>query len=188
MINPSVVVTKWAGGWPCLIVDNFFEPSFLRSALAQMKIGEYQRVADDQFGVQFQALGSAALARSLMSSEFRSFLKTHTGQDWRFDRTSWIQLRKTTSASVPLPRHTDQLPGQQAVALFYLNQAWTPENGGELCLHSSNESSEADACLIAPLMNRLVFFESNHLTWHSVRPVIKGERLNVGWEMTRRPQ
>lgn len=181
MINPNARAQRLTSPWPCLIVDDLLEPAFLAAALRDLRIGAYESVAGDPFGVQFQALGSAALARFFMGREFRGFVSKRTGAEWRFDPTSWIQLRRTTAASMPLPRHTDRLPGRQAVALFYLNAEWTPARGGELCLHAGPAGD--DEVRIAPLLNRLVFFESNELSWHSVRPVRAGERLNVGWEM-----
>lgn len=180
MINPARREHHIRNPWPCLIVDDFLAPGFFETEMTNLRIGEYQRVANDPYGVEFQALGSIGLARFFMGAEFREFVSVKTAQTWVFDPTSWIQLRRTTPASVPLPPHTDQLPGRQAVALFYLNLRWTPADGGELVLM---DGECGDELAVAPRANRLVFFESNDQTWHRVQPVRGGERLNVGWEM-----
>ncbi|MBX3017624.1 MAG: 2OG-Fe(II) oxygenase [Bdellovibrionaceae bacterium] len=184
MINPAAEIQMRRAPWTCLIVDDFLDAAFLGEALQALRIGEFEQAPDDRLGVRFQALGSLPLARFFMGREFREFVSARTQTPWKFDATSWIQLRQMTSASTPLPRHTDRLPGRQAVALFYLNEAWPTANGGELCLHAGETG--ADEVRIAPKLNRLVFFESNERTWHSVRPVRAGTRLNVSWEMSAR--
>lgn len=182
MLNPSARIELRTYPWRHLVIDDLLSADFLSSALQSMPVREFENVSGDPFGVSFQALGSMDLARVFMGPEFRHLVSSVTGTTWRFDRTSWIQLRRMGPDSVPLPRHTDRLPGRQAVALFYLNPDWSTDAGGELCLHSSKTGP--DELRLSPVMNRLVFFESTDETWHSVRPVLRGERLNIGWEMT----
>jgi len=177
---------EFSGGWPCLIVDQLLEAKFLKEALAELRIGEYQTLQEDEHQVQFQALTSMKLARFFLSTEFRLFLKSHTGSEWQFDPTSWIQLRRMTPKSPALPRHTDRQTGNQAVCLFYLNENWSPGQGSELCLHRSFVEADTEAFVLEPQLNRLVFFEANQDAWHSVRPLNFGERLSVICEWRRK--
>lgn len=57
--------------------------------------------------------------------------------------------------------------------LYYLNPAWQPGDGGELELWDKRVQS---AVGVEPRFNRLVLMETHRTSWHSVAPIIRGER------------
>lgn len=75
-------------------------------------------------------------------------------------------------------RHLDQFsndPGRRYTMIFYLNEHWRPEDGGQLVIFLDDRELE-----VLPLGGRLVFFESS-LIEHEVRPANR-ERMSVtGW-------
>lgn len=79
-------------------------------------------------------------------------------------------------------RHRDTFQAQKGRVLsviYYLNQDWIPENGGNLIIYTQENSFEIPIT-IAPLAGRLVCFESEKLD-HEVTEAFK-ERFSVtGW-------
>ena len=79
-------------------------------------------------------------------------------------------------------RHRDTFQAQKGRVLsviFYLNQNWIPENGGNLIIYIPENRSEK-AITINPIAGRLVCFESEKLD-HEVTETF-AERLSVtGW-------
>src|SRR5690606_18682797 len=75
-------------------------------------------------------------------------------------------------------RHLDQFsndPGRKFTMIFYLNENWLPEDGGQLVIFLNGRELE-----VQPLAGRLVFFESSVIE-HEVRPANR-ERMSVtGW-------
>src|SRR5690606_37028765 len=64
-------------------------------------------------------------------------------------------------------RHLDQFsndPGRKFTMIFYLNENWLPEDGGQLVIFLNGQELE-----VQPLAGRLVFFESSVIE-HEVRP------------------
>lgn len=63
--------------------------------------------------------------------------------------------------------------------VFYLNEAWSAEEGGSLCLYP--EGLEGTQVEIPPLAGRLALFRSRDL-WHEVRAPLKRARWALsGW-------
>lgn len=60
--------------------------------------------------------------------------------------------------------------------LYYLNPDWRPGDGGELELWDDRVES---AVTIQPRFNRLVLMETHRTSWHSVAPILSGERRCV---------
>lgn len=84
-------------------------------------------------------------------------------------------------------RHLDtfQNDGRRKLSMVcYLNnENWTPENGGELSIYTTNKGKEEEL-KIYPLPGRMVIFESQELE-HEVKTV-KVPRLSItGWLKTR---
>lgn len=84
-------------------------------------------------------------------------------------------------------RHLDtfQNDGRRKLSMVcYLNnENWTPENGGELSIYTTNKGKEEEL-EIYPLPGRMVIFESQELE-HEVKTV-KVPRLSItGWLKTR---
>ncbi|HCN73582.1 MAG TPA: hypothetical protein DIS96_18500, partial [Pusillimonas sp.] len=61
-----------------------------------------------------------------------------------------------------------------------LNESWTTEDGGELCLYESEQSPRENATRITPAPGRLVIFRSD-LVWHEVLPGQKPRWSLTGW-------
>lgn len=82
-------------------------------------------------------------------------------------------------------RHLDQFNGdskRQLSCVFYLNDDWQPEQGGQLRLYL--EEAEAQFLDIQPQGGRLVVFLSGRF-WHEVLPATR-ERISLtGWFRTR---
>ena len=83
-------------------------------------------------------------------------------------------------------RHRDTFQAQKGRVLsviYYLNQNWIPENGGNLIIYTQENGIEK-AITINPLAGRLVCFESEKLD-HEVSETF-AERLSVtGWLLNR---
>lgn len=75
-------------------------------------------------------------------------------------------------------RHLDQFnndPGRQYTMIFYLNDNWKPEDGGQLTLYLKSGEVE-----ILPEAGKMIFFESNKIE-HEVK-IAHRQRLSVtGW-------
>ena len=77
-------------------------------------------------------------------------------------------------------RHFDQFKnqkGRQFSIILYLNQNWTEDDGGHLCLyHENGEIKE-----ISPLGGRMIFFRSDEME-HEVFPSLTRTRFSIaGW-------
>jgi SM-20-related protein len=84
-------------------------------------------------------------------------------------------------------RHMDRLRGddRRVVSLvLYLNDAWDPEDGGELCLYSG-EGEAQPAARLAPRGGTLVCFLSAHVP-HEVMATRRTRWSLSGW-FRRRP-
>lgn len=83
-------------------------------------------------------------------------------------------------------RHLDRFrdDSRRAVtAILYLNEAWQPEDGGELRLWL-DDAGTADSITVLPEGGTLVLFLSDRY-WHEVLPA-RRERLSLtGWFLTR---
>lgn len=172
-------------GWPCIIVEDFLQDSFVETCVSELDFSGFQMEADDRHRVLYKVLNSHLLTRFFLSREFRNFLRNSTGVEWKFDHTSWLQLREMNPETPGLPRHTDNQVDRKAVCLFYLNKDWMDEQGGEICLHRSSDEDEREGFVIRPKLNKLIFFEATSSAWHSVRPVRFGARHCVVSEWIR---
>src|SRR5579885_548923 len=79
-------------------------------------------------------------------------------------------------------RHVDRFQGSNRRVLsvvLYLNEAWEPEDGGELCLYGSQEPSEPVA-RISPAGGTLICFLSEHVP-HEVLPTRRTRWSLSGW-------
>ena len=79
-------------------------------------------------------------------------------------------------------RHVDRFRGDSRRVLsvvLYLNEAWDPEDGGELCLYDSQESVEP-AARISPVGGTLICFLSEHVP-HEVLPTRRMRLSLSGW-------
>ncbi len=80
-------------------------------------------------------------------------------------------------------KHLDQhrnSPHRKISTVLYLNESWTTEDGGELCLYESEQSPRENATRITPAPGRLVIFRSD-LVWHEVLPGQKPRWSLTGW-------
>jgi SM-20-related protein len=79
-------------------------------------------------------------------------------------------------------KHLDQFQsdsGRRYSIILYLNDHWTPADGGQLVLYKSDEKIE-----IFPNGNRFVFFESDKLE-HEVLPANRERWSITGWMKNR---
>lgn len=77
-------------------------------------------------------------------------------------------------------KHVDNLRGSNSrlvTAILYLNEAWQPEEGGQLRLYTDGEGAYQD---IYPCAGRLVLFRSE-LFWHEVLPATRARYSLTGW-------
>ena len=84
-------------------------------------------------------------------------------------------------------RHLDQFrdQGERLVSVvLYLNDNWSPEEGGELCLYDS-ETAQEPRVTIMPQGGSLVCLLSEQ-TPHEVKPARRGRWTLTGW-FRRRP-
>ncbi len=75
-------------------------------------------------------------------------------------------------------KHLDQHRNSQhrkISVVLYLNDDWTAEDGGELCLYDLEHVTS-----LLPLPGRLVIFRSD-LVWHEVLPTLKTRWSLTGW-------
>ena len=76
-------------------------------------------------------------------------------------------------------KHLDQFKSndsRQYSMIFYLNQDWQIGDGGELCIHHQDESTQN----IAPIAGTSVFFKSSDLL-HEVLTTFKPRMSITGW-------
>lgn len=78
-------------------------------------------------------------------------------------------------------RHRDAFRGQRNRVLssvFYLNDNWQPDDGGELVIYADDETTVVER--VSPQANRLVLFLSEEFP-HEVLPAVR-ERFSIaGW-------
>ena len=78
------------------------------------------------------------------------------------------------------PRHLANLPGGRAISfILYLNDDWQDEEGGELVLFDSKDSSQI-VTKVLPLGGRLVMFRSDVIL-HEVRAPNRERWSLTGW-------
>ena len=78
-------------------------------------------------------------------------------------------------------KHLDQFRGRNnrlISCVLYLNEGWTPGDGGELRLFDGK--GEEERTCIAPVINRMVFFRSDTV-WHEVLPTRVARKSLTGW-------
>jgi SM-20-related protein len=79
-------------------------------------------------------------------------------------------------------KHVDQFQSsdlRKYSMIFYLNEGWEKEDGGQLCIHHEGGSLE----MITPLSGKMVFFKSNELQ-HEVLLANKARMSITGWLKT----
>lgn len=86
-------------------------------------------------------------------------------------------------------KHLDQhrnSPHRKISVVFYLNDDWGPEDGGELCLYDVGDTDTPSAnpanrmTKLLPLPGRLVVFRSDTI-WHEVLPTRRTRWSITGW-------
>ena len=102
--------------------------------------------------------------RRLLSSLLGVCIKRHP--------TSIPQVRRNIGPTPPLSVHTDQGVPFELITFLYVHQRWSPESGGELCLHSlSPEGAFSTPVSIVPLPNTFVGMVVSKQSYHSVAPL-----------------
>ncbi|MBC7203057.1 MAG: 2OG-Fe(II) oxygenase [Pusillimonas sp.] len=80
-------------------------------------------------------------------------------------------------------KHLDQHrnnPHRKISVVLYLNEHWTMEDGGELCLYEPQHTPIENTTRLRPVPGRLVVFRSD-LVWHEVLPGRKPRWSLTGW-------
>jgi hypothetical protein len=97
------------------------------------------------------------------------------GNDW-VQRTMKVQRNLGESACFPLHYDTNGADGRFLTAILYLNEKWTPEDGGMLQLYPFPYKPVE----IAPIAGRLVLFSSRDLL-HRVLPSRQSRECLTIW-------
>lgn len=169
--------------WQHFHVDDFLpEPQFheIQQQLCKVTTGYHKR-DNDLFDLNFMFLPHLSLAKLFLGTEFRDFLEKSTRTRLKIYEKSLVQLRLMTPSSPAFAPHIDDQEERSLVCLWYISPDWQPECGGELTLLKEQHTcpTSADAKIIAPLANRLVFFFSEDTHWHSVNKVQNWNRYSV---------
>jgi hypothetical protein len=119
-----------------------------------------------------------ALAKRLLSSEYRSFVANTLGVDLAGSHVSAAicTYGKESRSSA----HTDR-PHRVATQLIFLNSVWLPEWGGRLLLLNSDRIDDV-AVTIVPAYNSSVLFRRSDSSWHAVEAITsaaQAERRSV---------
>lgn len=172
-----------------IVIDNLIKKDFLDCAipkfLGHSNNNVFQSILNDPDKIKYMALPSIELTQFFISKEFINLLFKETNCKWQLNKEVWIQLRVMTPDSPPLQRHTDKIGIGNAVCLFYINNDWLDQNGGELNFYKSFHESEDNAIKVKPIYNRMVFFEANEQSIHSVSRVYNRCRYVVVSEWTK---
>jgi hypothetical protein len=205
MINSDVIAG--AGRWRAafegaqpfkhVCIDNFFLPGIAERLLKEFPKFDQER-ALNEFGVATgkhvvteMAAVSPLYAETyefLRGKQFLTFMSDVTGvKDLLFDDTMFGGGTHDNIDGQSLAPHVDfnydQRTGwhRRLNALLYLNPVWEESWGGCIELHRNPRQPESDSSVAyAPLMNRMVIFETNEYSWHGFRkinlpPSMKGE-------------
>lgn len=78
-------------------------------------------------------------------------------------------------------RHCDTGRGAIITALFYLNQNWSPDDGGVLRLYEEGFHNTQVKCDVLPVGNRLLLFWSNDECPHEVLPTLRNRFAMTTW-------
>ena len=173
----SSLVSQYEVPWTHWVVDEFLPAGacedLYRDATSD---ASYEVLADDEFGLRYAAPSRAELAAWFLSTTFVTFLRELTG-GWYRPSSANVQYRRLDVRHPLLPAHVDDWHDVSLVVLLYLTPGWRPAMGGQLSLHSSQDAEPA--VRVAPVKNRLVVFEGQGDHWHSVEPVLVGERHSI---------
>lgn len=169
-------------GW---FMRDGFQPAVGTAVIAAERLDQYRPAGlsrdhhrnDEVRGDESLWLTPEDPALAVLFAAFEA-LRTEVNLDaWlgltRFD----LQFTHYAGGGARYVRHLDALPGRhnrRLTAISYLNDAWTPPDGGKLKLHLK------PAVEIEPLIGRLVVFLSEKVE-HEVMPVWASRFAATAW-------
>lgn len=169
--------------WRHFLLDDFLPNELYKKSRNALVNGVHDfRVKEgDPHKIQYCLLTERDLIKTFLSYEFQLLLECLTNCSLEFNDKNALQLRLMDVENPPFPRHLDYFDdGRRSyIAIFYLNDEWTPDHGGILKLHESGESPESESVAVEPLGNRLIVMPTDHKSWHSVEKVNFGHRFSI---------
>ena len=165
-----------------VVIDDFFEPSFAQTLLAQFPAFDSSRALNEAGEVGGKAVvekirdisaSYAALDDLVQSPSFLTLLSELTGvSDLRYDPyyfgggTHENRSGQDLDPHVDFNRHPVENWHRRLNLIVYLNPEWHDSWGGSLEIHSDPHAQDNQVKLITPLFNRCVIFETNEISWH----------------------
>ncbi len=176
--------------YPHFETANFIDPQTadpLLAWLAQEAKWQSQKL-DGYDGYSDLALGSNDLPshlKTLLAPDFLSDLRFSMGRFFEMEAEGYVRV--TAHRLLPgssLKPHCDVSPIHFTHRLLVqLNRGWTRENGGLLCIFDGDPSAKKTKKqkLIVPAHRSAFAFEISRRSFHSVTPVLAGERYTLSY-------
>lgn len=173
-----------------VVIDDFLDPAVAEAMLESFPAVEDPSKLVNEFGERnpknfvTDVAGIGGVYRDIdnyiQQREFISFVETVTGiPDLRYDPHYYGAGTHENFHSAGLDAHYDfnihpiTHQHRRLNAILYLNKDWDPAWKGSICFHSDPWDLEKDEIVeVQPAFNRLVIFETNEKSWHSV-PIIE---------------
>ena len=182
------------------VVDSFLAPgevAILRNRLRQRQAaGQFREagIGNGQAAIEKAVRGDEILwlEATTAAPEEAAFLERIDQFIGYVNRTCYLGLRDSELHYARYPvgtfykRHLDQFRAdskRKLSVICYLNDAWQPNDGGQLAVYLPQPNGPEQTMLIDPIGGRLVCFDSGLLE-HEVLPATR-ERLSItGWLRT----
>lgn len=172
-----------------VVIDNFLEPALAEAMLANFPSHPNPDQLVNEFGdhnpksaiSDVKGLGGIyeELDTAIQERDFIGDMELITGvQGLKYDPYYFGAGTHENFHGAGLDAHIDfnlhpvTKQHRRLNAIVYLNKEWNPKWKGQICLHTNPYDIYNDQVTeIIPLFNRCIIFETNEISWHSVKPV-----------------
>lgn len=191
MINPRAIIFKNEYPYKYIDIRNVFDLDTENHLSESYPVDEYRTINVNSTRVQIfdikpfitdlnyqESLPVAwdKLWRYMQSSEYHEWLKNQTGID--VSRLPCEASIFKYTKDCLMDAHTD-LPIKVLTQVFYFNENWKEEFGGNFCVLNSKDDKDIHAKILPLLGNSVIIVRSDN-SWHSVeKTVIENSRRSL---------
>lgn len=172
-----------------LVIDNFFDldtanrllDEFPRCANPETLLNEFGAPNPKATVSDVPAISKTyqELDHLIQTSQFLDFIESITGiNGLKYDPYYYGAGTHENFHTAGLDPHFDfnlhpiTRQHRRLNLIIYLNKGWEAGWGGHICLHKNPYDIINDEVIeIEPVFNRAIIFETNEVSWHSVKPV-----------------
>ncbi len=175
--------------YPHFECPDFLDSEIADALLSWLEGNEWQPLELDGYeGYADISLNEAQLPDkciSLNSPDFFTEIRLFMARFFSIDSEGYVRVTAhRLLAGSSLTPHTDLSPLRFTHRLLVqLNRGWSFENGGLLCVYDENllERENANRKSVTPLHRSAFAFEVSERSFHSVTPVVRGERFTLSY-------